>query len=152
MSTERALESLAITGFYTVAVGEPYHASRYAEFLETCPTVDEMNIQIQKRKWGLCGGAQFIFFHLQKIFRNHPEFQEKFLQDAQVALLESGMKPDHIDEFFNLEKGTNRSCYFQTMYFGEYNLEQRTAFYKEAEQFALDQLRGWLGINSRNIT
>lgn len=72
-----------------------------------------------------------------------PAYERSFLEQAKQELSKSGITPEHIEDYF--QSGTDPQSVFALKYEEKYSMDVREKFYKEADQFALDKMRDWLG-------
>ena len=143
MPTDELVERLRTLGVFPDSPKNPNSVRDCAEVFERCETLDDIGQDAGRRHWS-CGSGQFVYFHLEGLFKYDPEFKTRFLAEAQQQLDNLGIKPDHITEYY--QSGADPQLVFMFRHEGEYAKEVRLSFDRKADQFAFNQLKGWLGL------
>lgn len=145
MELEQLVEKLKILGVFPKTVDES------AEIFRSCTNIEAIAEEVGRRHY-TCGEEQFVYFHLGALLRDS-EFKAKFLTDARKELDNQGIRPEHIDEYF--QSGADPGLVFMSTHeeYGpseiKYPREVMLTFSKRADQFALDKMREWLGVKEK---
>ena len=133
MGLEQAVEKLRTLDVFPKTVAES------AEIFRDCTTTDAIGNQVGGRHYSSCGTEQFIFFHLEALMEKDPEFKARLFRGAIQRLGDSGIKPSHIEEYFQI--GADPGLSFLFRHEEEYERDVRLGFNQRANQYALNQMR-----------
>ncbi|MBN2453957.1 hypothetical protein JXB11_00260 [Candidatus Woesearchaeota archaeon] len=142
MAEESAVEKLRSLKVFPDLPEHPNNIREHIKIFEKCKTLDDIVQVARKEHWG-AGSGQFVYFHLHALLASDSAYKLKFLEEAKKDLADSGIKPEHIEEYFQSSRDPGISFSFD--YSEEYDLDTRKSFYQRADQFALDKMREWLG-------
>ena len=137
MGIEQAVEKLRTLGVF------PETVSVSAEIFRDCATTDEVAREMGRRHYS-CGEGQFIYYHLQAVLEKESGFKSIFLGEAVQRLGDTSIQPAHIEEYF--QSGRNPGLEFMFRHGDEYGHDLRLEFYRRADQYALNKMREWLGV------
>ena len=59
----------------------PDSVQKSAEIFAQCPNLDDIAQQLEEDH-SSCGEDQFVYFHLQALFKYDPEYKSRFLEKA----------------------------------------------------------------------
>ena len=141
MELEQVVEKLRALGVFSNNLREN------AEIFKKSKTLDDVKREVIKW-YPACGSSQFVYIHLVALLKHNPEYTSGFLEESKRALGKFGIKPEHIVEYF--QSGTSPIMMFTFEHGKEYNIDDRIKFYQMADQFALDKIREWLGIQKNS--
>lgn len=142
--TDSVRKKLKLLGVFPDTEENPDSTRVSVEVFQKCSTVEEICRECGDRHWG-CGGGQFVYFHLEGLLNYDPSFKERLLREAKEKLGNLGIKPEHIEEY--ILTGPDANLVFSMRHEDEYPWEVRHKFYEATDQFVLDNLKEWLGIN-----
>ncbi|MBS3104721.1 hypothetical protein J4234_00520 [Candidatus Woesearchaeota archaeon] len=140
MGLEQAVEKLRTLDVFPKTVAEN------AEIFRDSITLDAVGKQMGARAYS-CGDEQFVFFHLEALMEKDPEFKSRFLAGAVRKFGDSGIKQKYIKEYFQI--GANPGLLFTLRHEEEYKPEVMLGFSQRANQYALDEMRQWLGFQEK---
>lgn len=89
-----------------------------------------------------CGNEQYIFFHFHEILKLQPEI----LKEAEKKLGNLDISVNHVREYMQAEQ--QPSLLLTLKHDDKYPYEVRERFREKANQFALDKIKEYLGINN----
>lgn len=135
MANQEAVERLRTLGVF------PNQAEENAEIFERYRDVKTSIIDACRRRPTALSGRQFVYHYLDALLKKDPEYRARFLQEARQQLGGFGVKPEHIEEYFQL--GPEGGYIFCAEH-KEYR-DIPDSFFDTADQFALDRIRQWLG-------
>ncbi len=142
MASKKNVEKLRTLGVFPDTLKRPNSVKENTEIFERCGTLEEISVEVSKRHWA-CSPGQFVYFHLEALLKQDPNYKFKFIEDAKECLRKSSVSPEHIQGYF--QSGADPGLVFRLNHEGEYGQEIRRPFYNKANQFALNKLREWLG-------
>ena len=150
MGLEQAVEKLRNLGVFPKTVLEN------TQIFQASTTFDELGRQISSRPKLSVGDGQFLYFHLVELMGKDQSFKQRLIREALDKLGNTGIKPEHIEEYFNC--GEDPTPVFNARHEEvsglsdvRYAQEVMLAFYKRADQFALEKMREWLGFHEDQI-
>ncbi len=134
MANQEAVERLRTLGVF------PSQVEENAGILGKYKDVSSIGEECARRDIAL-SGRQFVYFHVDALLKKDPDYKAKFLEEAKRNLSDVGVRPEHIEEYFQL--GTEGHILFCAEH-KEYK-DIPDSFFDRADQFALDRIRQWLG-------
>ncbi|MBI2107322.1 hypothetical protein HYT57_05045 [Candidatus Woesearchaeota archaeon] len=147
MVQDKVVEKLRTLKVFPDKKEKPNSVRTNAGIFERCTTLE----QFKREDLESCGDRQFVYFHLNALLEFEPDYKTRFLEEAKQRLAETGITPRHIEKYF--QSGADNSLVF-TMTHGpnglsedQYPMDVLRPFYSQADQFALDKMREWLGLH-----
>jgi len=147
MVSDEIVERLRTLEVFPDTPEHPNTVRESAEIFEKCTTLDDIGREAAERHWG-CGSEQFVHFYLGALLEHEPEYKSKFLEEAKRQFGELGILPEHIEEYF--QYSGSAGLVFTLRYEEQYSADVRMNFYEKADQFALNKMKEWLGIQSKS--
>ncbi len=114
-----------------------------AAIFEKCRTMAEIGNELGSRHLQ-SGSNQFVYWHLEALFKTNPEYKACFLDEAIRQFEDSGISSEYIIEYLS-NQGRTGGIEFIFEHEEEYGLERMNIFFEKADQFALTKFRAWLG-------
>ncbi len=134
MVNQEAVERLRTLGVF------PKDVEENASILGKYKDVSSIGEECARRDIAL-SGRQFVYFHVDALLKKDPDYRADFLGGAKEQLKDFGVKPEHIEEYFQL--GTEGHILFCAEH-KEYK-DIPDSFFDRADQLALNGVKQWLG-------